>query len=104
MNVITAETAGFCFGVERAVNMVRDLLAAGKKPLYTYGPIIHNETVVGELEEAGVRILHDRKELAEAEALARREKRGLWKLDNPIPPWEFRKTQRIGRQNGKDSQ
>ena len=43
------------------------------------------------------------KELAEAEALARREKRGLWKLDNPIPPWEFRKTQRIGRQNGKDS-
>ena len=44
------------------------------------------------------------KELAEAEALARREKRGLWKLDNPIPPWEFRKIQGIGRQNKKEAQ
>ena len=67
MKVITAGTAGFCFGVERAVSLVWDLLKSGRKPLYTYGPIIHNETVVGELEQAGVRILHDREELAEAE-------------------------------------
>ena len=66
MQVITAQTAGFCFGVERAVSLVWDLLKSGKRPLYTYGPIIHNETVVGELEEAGVRILHDLNELEQA--------------------------------------
>ncbi len=65
--LITAGTAGFCFGVERAVNLVYDLLAAGRKPLYTYGPIIHNETVVDELAEAGVRILHGMDELEQAE-------------------------------------
>ena len=67
IQVITAETAGFCFGVERAVNLVYEQLASGKKPLYTYGPIIHNETVVEELEQAGVRILHDVEELEQAE-------------------------------------
>ena len=51
VRIITAETAGFCFGVERAVNMVHDQLASGRKPIYTYGPIIHNETVIGELED-----------------------------------------------------
>ena len=65
--VITAQTAGFCFGVERAVNMVYEQLASGRKPLYTYGPIIHNEAVVGELEDQGVRILHNMQELEEAE-------------------------------------
>ena len=67
MQVITAETAGFCFGVERAVSLVWDLLKSGRQPLYTYGPIIHNETVVGELEEAGVRILNSLDELEQAE-------------------------------------
>ena len=67
IRVITAETAGFCFGVERAVSMVYEQLAEGKKPLYTYGPIIHNETVVGELEEKGVRILNGPAELEQAE-------------------------------------
>ena len=65
--VITAQTAGFCFGVERAVNMVYEQLASGRKPLYTYGPIIHNEAVVGELEDQGVRLLHNMQELEEAE-------------------------------------
>ena len=67
VTVITAETAGFCFGVDRAVNMVYEQLASGRKPLYTYGPIIHNETVVGELEAAGVRILDGPEALEHAE-------------------------------------
>ena len=67
IRVITAETAGFCFGVERAVNLVYEQIASGKKPLYTYGPIIHNETVVGELEEKGVRILNGPADLEKAE-------------------------------------
>ncbi len=56
MNVILAETAGFCFGVERAINLVHEQIekSDGKRKIYTYGPIIHNAEVVRELEEDGV--------------------------------------------------
>ncbi|MBR2696567.1 MAG: 4-hydroxy-3-methylbut-2-enyl diphosphate reductase [Parasporobacterium sp.] len=56
MNVILAETAGFCFGVERAIQLVYeqiDKVKDGQK-IYTYGPIIHNAEVVRDLEEKGV--------------------------------------------------
>ena len=46
-NVILAKTAGFCFGVRRAVDMAYGI--AGRDKVYTYGPIIHNETVVEDL-------------------------------------------------------
>ena len=58
MKVIKAQTAGFCFGVKRAVDQVYDLAAKEKEPVYTYGPIIHNEEVVRDLEEKGVRVLN----------------------------------------------
>ena len=54
-----AESAGFCFGVRRAVQMVNDCIVNGKKPVYTLGPIIHNEMVVREFEEKGVITLPD---------------------------------------------
>ena len=56
MEVIVAKTAGFCFGVIRAVDLVYEQIATAKKPVYTYGPIIHNEEVVRDLEEKGVRV------------------------------------------------
>ena len=43
-----AKSAGFCFGVKRAVNLVYDQVGNAKK-VYTYGPIIHNEEVVSDL-------------------------------------------------------
>ena len=42
MEVIVAKTAGFCFGVKRAVEKVYEQIAAADRPVYTYGPIIHN--------------------------------------------------------------
>ena len=48
-----AKSAGFCFGVKRAVNLVYDQVGNAKK-VYTYGPIIHNEEVVSDLERKGV--------------------------------------------------
>ena len=62
--VVVAKSAGFCFGVERAVDQVYqqiDALKAGKAkgPIYTFGPIIHNEEVVKDLEEKGVMVLED---------------------------------------------
>ena len=53
MNVILAKSAGFCFGVKRAVDTVYERIVE-KEPLYTFGPIIHNEEVVRDLEEKGV--------------------------------------------------
>ena len=57
MEVIVAKTAGFCFGVKRAVDQVYEQIASAQKPVYTFGPIIHNEEVVRDLEEKGVRVL-----------------------------------------------
>ena len=48
MKILTAESAGFCFGVNRAVQMAADLADSGEK-LCTLGPIIHNEYVVNSL-------------------------------------------------------
>ena len=62
MEVKLAECAGFCFGVKRAVDKVYELLETGKT-IYTYGPIVHNETVVKDLEEKGVGVIENREEL-----------------------------------------
>ena len=43
MEVTVAKTAGFCFGVKRAVEKVYEQIGKMEKPIYTYGPIIHNE-------------------------------------------------------------
>ena len=64
MKVITAKTAGFCFGVERAVNTVYEQIEAySGEPIYTFGPIIHNEEVIKELEKKGVSVLHTESDL-----------------------------------------
>ena len=56
MEVILANTAGFCFGVKRAVDTVYEEAARSSQPIFTYGPIIHNEEVVRDLEEKGVHV------------------------------------------------
>lgn len=55
MSITVAKTAGFCFGVSRAVNIVEKLLDEGRS-VYTLGPIIHNPQMVASLAERGVRI------------------------------------------------
>ena len=69
-NVRVAKSAGFCFGVKRAVDMVYAQLETNdgiKDPIYTYGPIIHNEEVVKDLEAKGVTVIHDISEIEESE-------------------------------------
>ena len=63
MEVTVAKSAGFCFGVKRAVDTVYQQIETGRKPVYTYGPIIHNEQVVGDLEKKGVRVIPSEEEL-----------------------------------------
>ncbi len=56
MNVILAKSAGFCFGVKRAVDTVYEQIKenGATRRIYTYGPIIHNMEVVNDLKQKGV--------------------------------------------------
>ena len=56
MSVTVAQSAGFCFGVSRAVEMVEKAAGEGKN-VATLGPIIHNRHVVGKFEGLGVQVL-----------------------------------------------
>ena len=69
MNVELAKTAGFCFGVKRAVDTVYQQIEQyrGEK-IFTYGPIIHNEEVIKDLRSHGVEVLNDEEELKTANA------------------------------------
>ncbi|WP_026516377.1 4-hydroxy-3-methylbut-2-enyl diphosphate reductase [Butyrivibrio sp. MC2021] len=64
MEVVLAEHAGFCFGVTKAVESVYEQIENNKGAnIYTYGPIIHNETVVEDLEKKGVKVINSADEL-----------------------------------------
>ncbi len=62
MEIITAKSAGFCFGVKRAVDTVYEEIGKGGN-IYTYGEIIHNDEVVRDLEKKNVRVLRSEEEL-----------------------------------------
>ncbi|MCX5797060.1 MAG: 4-hydroxy-3-methylbut-2-enyl diphosphate reductase [Elusimicrobia bacterium] len=57
-----AKSAGFCPGVQKAIARVRELSRAGKGPVYTLGPLVHNSAVIARLAAEGI---HDVESLAE---------------------------------------
>ena len=63
MEVRVADSAGFCFGVKRAVNLVYECAEEKNMPIYTYGPIIHNEEVTKDMTNRGVNIIDNLEEL-----------------------------------------
>ena len=63
MKVTVAKSAGFCFGVKRAVNMVYEAIEKSEKAIYTYGPIIHNDEVIKDMEAGGVKVVNSLEEL-----------------------------------------
>lgn len=58
MRIVVAEDVGFCFGVKKAVERVKELLLKGEK-VYTDGDIVHNPLVMKELEELGLKKIND---------------------------------------------
>jgi 4-hydroxy-3-methylbut-2-enyl diphosphate reductase len=54
MEIITAKTAGFCFGVKRAIDIAFKIAREKRQGVYTLGPIIHNPQVVEKLREQGI--------------------------------------------------
>ena len=57
MEIIVSSFAGFCYGVQRAMEMAAR--AAGKGPVYSLGPLIHNPRAVKELEARGVTVVQN---------------------------------------------
>lgn len=59
--IIVARSAGFCWGVQRAFNKVLDIARnhPERRPVYTYGPLIHNPQAVHMLEQQGIGVLDD---------------------------------------------
>ena len=65
MEVIRAKSAGFCFGVQRAVDSVYKELEENSGKIYTFGPIIHNEQVVEDLNKKGIEVIDTVEQLKE---------------------------------------
>ena len=68
MEIKLAKTAGFCFGVKRAVETVYKEAEKNNETIYTFGPIIHNEQVVNDLEKKGVFVVNTIEELKKLKA------------------------------------
>src|SRR6266478_8654700 len=69
MEVLLADEYGFCFGVERAVEMVEDALDEGVRPIRSLGPLIHNAQEMERLGELGVSTI-DVPDEADADTIA----------------------------------
>lgn len=59
MKVLRAKSAGFCWGVERAIDIARDYAQQGRHPVYTDGPLIHNRQMMEKLSQEGIREVGD---------------------------------------------
>jgi len=59
MKIIIAKTAGFCFGVKRAVDMAFKTAKKKQKGIFTLGPIIHNPQVIEKLKQEGILPIED---------------------------------------------
>ena len=111
MNITLAKSAGFCFGVNRAVKLTEDLAKSGRK-VATMGPLIHNNQAVRRLEELGVVTMGDSDQIPEGYEVILRshgvekhvtedfERRGIVTHDATCP--YVKKIHRLARQAGEE--
>ena len=59
MEIVIAEKAGYCFGIENAMKMVEDTMHSGQKKIYSLGPISHNTQETQRLADQGIIIIDD---------------------------------------------
>jgi len=69
MKIVVAKTAGFCFGVKRAIDIAFKIAMEKRKGVYTLGPIIHNPQVVERLKDKGIIPIEDIKTKKDIRAL-----------------------------------
>lgn len=59
MEILVGKTAGFCYGVKRAIDGAKSEIKKSKDPIYCLGEIVHNKQVVEELENEGITFIED---------------------------------------------
>jgi 4-hydroxy-3-methylbut-2-enyl diphosphate reductase len=59
VRIRVSESAGFCWGVERALRLAREAAAGAPGPIHTLGPLIHNPSVIASLAEQGIEVVDD---------------------------------------------
>jgi 4-hydroxy-3-methylbut-2-enyl diphosphate reductase len=69
VRILVAKTAGFCFGVKRAIDIAFKIAKGKQKGVYTFGPIIHNPQVVEKLKEKGIVAIDDIRSKKDIKAL-----------------------------------
>lgn len=57
VQICVSESAGFCWGVERALRLAREAAASAPGPIHTLGPLIHNPSVIASLAEQGIEVV-----------------------------------------------
>ena len=90
MKIIVAPHAGFCFGVERAIELAEEAAKYTKegKKVFTYGPLIHNPQEIGRLQTLGINVLNDESRLGKDTVLILRS--------HGIPPQKERELKSKG--------
>ncbi len=69
-SITVAKTAGFCFGVDRAVKIAYETAREQTdKKIYTLGPLIHNPSVVADLESRGISVINSPSEASEGDTV-----------------------------------
>ena len=58
VKITIAKSAGFCFGVKRAIDLAQDI-ASKNSDVYTFGPLIHNPQEVARLEKENIKVIED---------------------------------------------
>ena len=59
MEFIVGRTAGFCYGVKRAVDGAKEVVSKSKEQVYCFGEIVHNKQVINDLEKEGIRFIEE---------------------------------------------
>lgn len=57
LQICVSESAGFCWGVERALRLAKEAAASAPSPIHTLGPLIHNPSVIASLAEQGIDVV-----------------------------------------------
>ncbi|NLK38129.1 MAG: bifunctional 4-hydroxy-3-methylbut-2-enyl diphosphate reductase/30S ribosomal protein S1 [Epulopiscium sp.] len=70
MEITVAKSAGFCFGVSRAIQLAYDQMGKHKN-IYTFGPLIHNKEVTADLEKKGILVIEDLEDIQEGIVILR---------------------------------
>lgn len=95
MELLIAKSAGFCFGVSRAIDTAYHEIEKNKK-IYTYGPLIHNKQVTADLKKKGIDVIESLEGVEEGTIIIRShgvgktlydaiEKKGLKVVDGTCP-------------------